>query len=49
LHDIVLRERSDHADRINELEKTLKSRALNMLGAFPFGRRASDKKEDGNS
>ena len=46
IHDLVLRERSDHADRINELEKTLKQRAMTILGALPYGRRASDKKEN---
>ena len=46
IHDLILRERSDHTERINELEKTLKSRAMSMIGALPFGRRASDKKEE---
>lgn len=46
MHDLILRDRSDHTERINELEKTLKSRAMNLIGALPFGRRASDKKEN---
>lgn len=45
IHDLVLRERSDHTERINDLEKTLKSRAMNLIGALPFGRRSSDKIE----
>lgn len=48
IHDLVLRERSDHTERINELEKSLKSRAMSVIGALPFGRRSSDKKENCN-
>jgi len=44
IHDLVLRERSDHADRINELEKALKLRANSAIVSMPFGRRATDKK-----
>ena len=49
LHDLILRERNDHTERIVELEKTLKVRAMSIMGALPFGRRASDKKEEENS
>ena len=46
LHDMALRERGDHAGRINELEKTLRSRSVNAAAAAPHGRRASDVNQD---
>ena len=46
IHDLVLRERSDHTDRINELEKALKLRVNSAIVSMPFGRRATDKKEE---
>jgi len=46
IHDLVLRERSDHTERINELEKAFKLRVNSAIVSMPFGRRASDQKEE---
>ena len=46
IHDLVLRERSDHTDRINELEKALKLRVNSAIVSMPSGRRANDQKEE---
>jgi ABC-type uncharacterized transport system ATPase subunit len=46
MHDSILRERGGHESRIEEIEKILKYRAGNAAISTPFGRRASDKKEN---
>ncbi len=44
LHENVLRDRSDHTGRIEELEKVMKYRASNANVSMPHGRRAADVK-----
>jgi len=45
-HNAILTERSGHEERIVELEKIMKYRANNAIVSMPFGRRATDKKEE---
>ena len=45
LHENVLRDRSDHTSRIEELEKKIKHSARNANVSMPHGRRATDVKD----